>query len=569
MKRSHLIVPTIGMIALGCLVVGTPILRVEHASAADPIQPGASPAVRQDAADYSGQARPLQAPRQLQVLRPDGLWWRWTEDQKLGRDTWFFYTGGNQKFYRILARFGGELGISVDFFRLLDSRATAATGSGSRPDQRAELRGEGRGRVRLPRRHVEGRPGRRCVPESIRKLVRRADRDRRPAEVPQPGVHRRDEAAWKEDKKASVRKYFANPGKVEPPYLVGITCSLCHMAFDPLNPPDGPGKPRWENLAANMGNQYLREGDLFFGAGPGRRRATPTPGPNCPRRPLRHQGARRVELPLPVRPHPAAGHVGDLAVLLRLHQQPEHDQPDLQHRQPRRFHRDDPDGAAADHQPHPQGRGRLGRHPRRPCSGCSSTSARRGITGPTTSGTRPPARRRSRSRSTRSGSPGLVEPARRGRRSCAAEATPSSARPGRSPSAGSRSWSATWPRTRRTCSPTSRMRTGGRSTSPRTRAARARGTLVFADKCARCHSNKQPFYPLTVRTTDKRYFRRAGPLRQLPGRQHALGRRPLPVQLPGLRDQRGPGHGDQRRRRRHLGRLLLEGLQGPPAAAAT
>ena len=83
---------------------------------------------------------------------------------------------------------------------------------------------------------------------------------------------------WKKDKKASLKRYFANPGKVEPPYLVGITCVLCHVAFDPLNPPLDPVKPRWENLAANIGNQYLREGDLFFGSGPDRgRRCQPRP----------------------------------------------------------------------------------------------------------------------------------------------------------------------------------------------------------------------------------------------------------------------------------------------------
>ena len=91
------------------------------------------------------------------------------------------------------------------------------------------------------------------------------------------------------DKKASVRKYFQNPGAVEPPYLMGISCGLCHMAFDPLNPPADPAKPRWENLAANMGNQYLREGDLFFG--PGRVIAgAANPGPNYPDDPYDTKG---------------------------------------------------------------------------------------------------------------------------------------------------------------------------------------------------------------------------------------------------------------------------------------
>ncbi len=84
---------------------------------------------------------------------------------------------------------------------------------------------------------------------------------------PNPAFTDQMKADWMKDKSGSVRKYFAAPGKVEPPYVVGITCSLCHVAFDPLNPPKDVNNPRWENLAANMGNQYFREGDLFFGWG--------------------------------------------------------------------------------------------------------------------------------------------------------------------------------------------------------------------------------------------------------------------------------------------------------------
>src|SRR5262249_30769207 len=36
---------------------------------------------------------------------------------------------------------------------------------------------------------------------------------------------------------------------------------------DPNNPPKDPERPRWDNLAANLGNQYLREGELFLGNG--------------------------------------------------------------------------------------------------------------------------------------------------------------------------------------------------------------------------------------------------------------------------------------------------------------
>ena len=52
---------------------------------------------------------------------PNGLWYKWSEGQKLGRDTWLLYTGGNYKFYRQLAKFSGGLGATMDFNRLLAS----------------------------------------------------------------------------------------------------------------------------------------------------------------------------------------------------------------------------------------------------------------------------------------------------------------------------------------------------------------------------------------------------------------------------------------------------------------
>src|SRR5262249_30373369 len=84
---------------------------------------------------------------------------------------------------------------------------------------------------------------------------------------PNPDMKEADRKAWLADPKTSMRRYLKSPGKIEPPYIYGITCAFCHIAFDPLNPPKDPANPRWDNLAANIGNQYIREGDLFFGAG--------------------------------------------------------------------------------------------------------------------------------------------------------------------------------------------------------------------------------------------------------------------------------------------------------------
>src|SRR5262249_20937650 len=64
-------------------------------------------------------------------------------------------------------------------------------------------------------------------------------------------------------KKWSVNKYLEDPGSVEPTYLVGMACAVCHVSFNPARPPKDPSNPGWENLTSNIGNQYFREGMLF------------------------------------------------------------------------------------------------------------------------------------------------------------------------------------------------------------------------------------------------------------------------------------------------------------------
>src|SRR5215467_4843377 len=63
--------------------------------------------------------------------------------------------------------------------------------------------------------------------------------------------------------KWSLAKYLADPGSVEPPYNVGMTCALCHVSFKPTRPPRDVHEPKWENIVSNIGNQYFREGMLF------------------------------------------------------------------------------------------------------------------------------------------------------------------------------------------------------------------------------------------------------------------------------------------------------------------
>ena len=47
-------------------------------------------------------------------------------------------------------------------------------------------------------------------------------------------------------------------GSIEPPFLVGISCGSCHIAFNPLHPPKDPAHPKHENISGTVGNQYSR-----------------------------------------------------------------------------------------------------------------------------------------------------------------------------------------------------------------------------------------------------------------------------------------------------------------------
>jgi hypothetical protein len=53
-------------------------------------------------------------------------------------------------------------------------------------------------------------------------------------------------------------------GSIEPPFLIGISCGSCHIAFDPLNPPSDPAHPRWENIKGAVGNQYTRISEVLI-----------------------------------------------------------------------------------------------------------------------------------------------------------------------------------------------------------------------------------------------------------------------------------------------------------------
>ena len=168
-----------------------------------------------------------------------------TAEEKIGRDTWHFWTGGNEKFWRQLAITTGG---NVDLLMYADSRMR---------DRRFETLGA----INYPRCRAAASADRFGLwlddcseAEQIAELpgtpigivgLRRFDN---------PGF---DAAKW------NLEAYLKDRKSAEPPYLVGMTCGFCHVGFNPINPPTEPDNPSWANLSPTIGNQYLDEGKLF------------------------------------------------------------------------------------------------------------------------------------------------------------------------------------------------------------------------------------------------------------------------------------------------------------------
>ena len=68
-----------------------------------------------------------------------------------------------------------------------------------------------------------------------------------------------DEAAAK--KWDPVRYYedptYYNSKDLVKPYRVGMSCGFCHVGPNPIHPPSNPEQPQWEHLSSNVGAQYF------------------------------------------------------------------------------------------------------------------------------------------------------------------------------------------------------------------------------------------------------------------------------------------------------------------------
>lgn len=78
-----------------------------------------------------------------------------------------------------------------------------------------------------------------------------------------------DEAAaknWDANRYYTDKNYYENKSLVRP-YRVGMSCAFCHVGPNPIKPPADPDNPKWENLSSNVGAQYFWIDRIFYWEG--------------------------------------------------------------------------------------------------------------------------------------------------------------------------------------------------------------------------------------------------------------------------------------------------------------
>jgi hypothetical protein len=167
-----------------------------------------------------------------------------TDQQRAGRDTWYFWTAGNEKFWVTMAGFPDT---HVNLLAYVDSRLHgrrfATLGAITQPGCRAATGPDQYGlwMDQCEQPAVPTIPGEPSGIVGLRKF-------------PNPDF---DQTKW------NAEAYLKQPGNMQPPYRIGMACGFCHVGFNPMNPPANPEAPEWSNLAGGIGNQYWEEGKLF------------------------------------------------------------------------------------------------------------------------------------------------------------------------------------------------------------------------------------------------------------------------------------------------------------------
>lgn len=79
---------------------------------------------------------------------------------------------------------------------------------------------------------------------------------------PNPDFDENAAKRWDPERYYKDPKYYNNKDLVKP-YRVGMSCGFCHIGPNPTKPPVDPENPAWENLNSNPGAQYFWVDRIF------------------------------------------------------------------------------------------------------------------------------------------------------------------------------------------------------------------------------------------------------------------------------------------------------------------
>jgi hypothetical protein len=189
-----------------------------------------------------------------------------TPEERIGQLAWYNWTAGNQHFWRRLAYVTEG---RIDLLRLLATTPRherfRRLGVMNDPEYQAAGIADTENQYGLPLDVPKKQP---TTPEEKARWEFEKKTYGEPTGV--VGLRKFPNPRFTEEakKKWNVMEFLKRPHEIEPPYIVGMACAICHVGFHPLVPPVNVEEPTWDNLSPIIGNQYLEEVRLFIGAMP-------------------------------------------------------------------------------------------------------------------------------------------------------------------------------------------------------------------------------------------------------------------------------------------------------------
>jgi hypothetical protein len=206
-----------------------------------------------------------------------------TPNEVRGRNAWIVWTGGNDRFWDTISRLGGG---ALDFLKTLSSHPGFKYTRDNRwyylglVNEPCFVKATGPDPARFGLWLDTRDP--RCPPDPFENATKYPGvaLGARGKNLPVGSFYGQatgivglrlfpnpdfDEAAAR---KWDPKRYYEDPSyynsrDLVKPYRVGMSCGFCHVGPNPIKPPADAENPRWENLSSNVGAQYFWVDRIF------------------------------------------------------------------------------------------------------------------------------------------------------------------------------------------------------------------------------------------------------------------------------------------------------------------